>query len=149
MVTESLVYQFLKPALIFALSRQVYICFVYFTPRTYNTFIHSKQAAALVERLHVSPFKRKTRVRFPELAPTYHSSVHCIYPSYSLSSIGWGRKMAIPSLGAVLRARKKPGWLWWNSMSLCIRILSLLSFLYARYMYEYNDLNSLYSAEMS
>ena len=32
----------------------------------------------MVERLHVSPFKRKTLVRFPELAPTYHSSFHLI-----------------------------------------------------------------------
>ena len=58
-------------------------------------------------RLHDPPFKRKTRVRFPELTPTYHSSFHCIYPSYSSSSDGWGRKMAIPCIGAVLRARKR------------------------------------------
>ena len=164
---------------------------------------------------------------FPELAPTYHPSVHCIYPLYSSSSVGWGRKMAIPYIGALLRARKRtgvtvlvfhvslypisdslffplctresqwpsgytsrlssrrpgfesrswlphiihffivyihrihrslvselysghvkePGWLWWNTMSLCIWVLSLIYFLYARYMCEYNELNSLYSDE--
>ena len=41
------------------------------------------------------------------LAPTYHSCFHCIYPSYSSSSDGWWRKMEIPCIGAVLRARKR------------------------------------------
>ena len=46
---------------------------------------------------------------------------------------------------------KEPEWLLWNSMSLCIGLMSLLSFLYAGYMYmcEYNDLTSLYSIETS
>ena len=48
----------------------------------------------MVERLGASPFKRKTRVRLPELAPTYHSFVF-IYPSYSSSYDGWGRKMSV------------------------------------------------------
>ena len=34
-------------------------------------------------------------------------SFHYIYPSYSSSSVGWGRKMATPCIGAVLQARKR------------------------------------------
>ena len=45
---------------------------------------------AVVGRLHDSSFKWKIRVRFPELAPTYRSSFHYIYPSFSSPSIGWG-----------------------------------------------------------
>jgi len=37
----------------------------------------------------------------------HHSYFHDIYPSYSSSSDGWGRQMAIPCTGAVLRARKR------------------------------------------
>ena len=40
-----------------------------------------------------------------------HSYLYCIhvfvYPSYSSSSDGWGRKMAISCIGALLRARKR------------------------------------------
>ena len=66
----------------------------------------SFKGAAVVERLHVLPLKWKTRIRFPELAPTYHSSFHCLYPSYLSSSDGWGCKMTIPCIRSVLRARK-------------------------------------------
>ena len=44
---------------------------------------------------------------------------------------------------------KESGWLLWNSMSFCILFLSLFSFLYARYMCAYNDLNNLYIAKRS
>jgi len=54
----------------------------------------------VVERLQVSPFKPKSRVWSPYLAPTYHSTLNCIhvYPSYS----------SVPFIRAVLRAHKKP-----------------------------------------
>ena len=75
--------------------------------------------------LHVSPFKRKIRVRCPELAPTYHSSFHCIYPSYSSSSdVKWRSRVS----ELYSRHVKEPGWLWWKSMSLCIWCMSLLSY---------------------
>ena len=85
--------------------------------------------AAVVERLHVSPFKRKTRVRFPELAPTYHSSFYCIYIHrihYRMSDRDvkcWSRVSELYS-GHV----QEPGRPWWNTKYVCIRILSLLSF---------------------
>ena len=102
------------------------------------------QGAAVVERLHVSPFKRKSRVRFPELAPTDHSCFNCIYPSYSSSSDGWGRKMAIPCIAAVLRAhtRTRVAAVEFH-VSLYPNSVSPFFPLYARYMCEYNDLNSL------
>ena len=66
-----------------------------------------KPEAAVVDRLHVSSFKRKIRARCPDLAPTYHSSFHCIYPLYSLSSDGMGPKMTIPCIGAIFRAGRR------------------------------------------
>jgi len=65
------------------------------------------RGAAVFERLHVSPFKRKTRVRFPELTPTNHWYFHCIHTPLSPASSGWGRKMSVLCIGSVLRARNK------------------------------------------
>ena len=93
-------------------------------------------------------FKRKTRIRCPKLDSTYHSSFHCIYPSYSSSFDGWGCKMAIPCIGAVLRALKRTRVAEFHVSLYPISVSSFFS-LYARYMCEYNDLNSLYSAERS
>ena len=56
-------------------------------------------------RSRASPFNGKTRVQSPELAPTYNSSFHCIYQSYSSSSVEWGRQMSAPCIGALLRPR--------------------------------------------
>ena len=40
---------------------------------------------------------------------------------YIYSSVGWGRKMSVPCIGAVLRARKRTRVTVVNSTSLCIR----------------------------
>ena len=66
---------------------------------------------------------RRTVDRFPEQAATHHSYCHCMYLSYLLSSIGWGRKMSVP--------------------------ISVSHFFPLCTMCEYNDLNSLYSIERS
>ena len=58
--------------------------------------------------------------------------------------------MAIPRIGAVLRERKRTSVAVVEVyVSLYPNSVSPFFPLYARYIFEYNDLNSLYSAERS
>ena len=101
----------------------------------------------MVERLHVDlAFQAEDPGSIPGAGSHIsYSSFHCIYPSYPSSSVGWGRKMAIPVIGALLRARNR------TRVAVVEFHVSLshLSFIYAGYMCEYNDMKSLYSAERS
>ena len=71
----------------------------------------------MVERLHISPFKRKTQVRFPGLAPSHIIHLFIVY-TYILCI--HGSRVSELYSGHIT----EPGWLWWNSMSLCLTFLS-------------------------
>ena len=87
--------------------------------------------AAVVERLHVSPFKRKTRIRsrswIPHIIHLFSVYINLIHHRPSDGDAQCRSRVSGLYSGHV----KEPGWLWLNSRTVSECCLSFLSSIHA------------------